>query len=103
MITIEALPGAASNYLAGADPQHPYASPLFGDPTGLPPALILVGGDEVLRDDAVRMADTMRAAGCEVEIDVWPGMVHAWPTLARILPEARAAVARIGAFVDSKL
>jgi len=103
MITVEALPGAASNYLAGADPRHPYASPLFGDPTGLPPALILVGGDEVLRDDAVRMADTMQTAGCEVEIDVWPGMVHAWPTLARILPEARAAVARIGAFLDGKL
>jgi acetyl esterase/lipase len=103
MITVEAMPSAASNYLAGADPRHPYASPLFGDPTGLPPALILVGSDEVLRDDAVRMADTMRAAGCEVEIDVWSGMVHAWPTLARILPEARTAVARIGAFLDGKL
>src|SRR5262249_43533743 len=50
--------------------RHPYASPLSGELTGLPPTLILVGSDEVLRDDAVRMADKMRIAGCSVEIEV---------------------------------
>ena len=45
------IPPIAEYYLAGADPRHPYASPLYGDPTGLPPALIQVGSDEVLLDD----------------------------------------------------
>ena len=36
-------------YLGGAEPRHPYVSPLYGDPAGLPPTLIVVGGDEVLR------------------------------------------------------
>jgi acetyl esterase/lipase len=103
MISGPGLPIAAKGYLAGADPRDPYASPLYGDPAGLPPTLILVGTDEVLLDDSLRMADKMRAAGCEVEADVWPGMFHVWLALARLLPEARAAIARVGAFLDDKL
>jgi acetyl esterase/lipase len=103
MIPVEVLPIAVEQYLAGADPRHPYASPLYGDPTGLPPTLILVGSDDVLRDDAVRMAEKMRAAGCDVEVEVWPRMFHVWPLLARVMPEARAAIARIGAFLEGRL
>ena len=67
LIPVEAAPRAIDLYLAGADPRNPYASPLYGDPTGLPPTLILVGGDDVLRDDAVRMAERMQAAGCDAD------------------------------------
>jgi acetyl esterase/lipase len=72
LIPVELAPRVVDLCLGGADPRNPYASPLYGNTTGLPPTLILVGGDDVLRDDAVRMADTMRAAGCDVEIEVWP-------------------------------
>ena len=41
------LPLIAGWYLAGADPRDPYASPLYGDPSGLPPTLIQVGSDEI--------------------------------------------------------
>jgi acetyl esterase/lipase len=51
------------NYCAGADPRDPYISPIYGDPAGLPPTLIQAGSDEILRDDAVRAADKMRATG----------------------------------------
>ena len=68
----------ASYYLAGADPRTPYASPLYADPTGLPPTLIQVGSDEILLDDSVRMAERMRAAGCQVELEIWPRMPHTW-------------------------
>jgi acetyl esterase/lipase len=100
MLSAEQAPAIAGWYLAGADPKNPYASPLFGDPAGLPPALIQVGSDEVLLDDAVRMADRLRTAGCSVELEIWPRMPHAWQLFARVLPEARKAVARIGAFVQ---
>jgi len=93
----------ASYYLAGADPRTPYASPLYADPTGLPPTLIQVGSDEILLDDSVRMAERMRAAGCQVELEIWPRMPHTWQVWARVLPEARAAIERIGAFVQSKV
>jgi monoterpene epsilon-lactone hydrolase len=90
-------------YLSGADPRTPYASPLYGDPIGLPPTLIHVGSDEILHDDASRMADRMRAAGCSVELEVWPRMPHVWHALAPVLPEAREAIARIGTFVERNM
>ena len=103
MLRSEEAPRLASQYLAGADPRTPYVSPLYGDPAGLPPTLIHVGSDEVLLDDSVRMAERMRAAGCEVELEIWPRMPHAWHLWARMMPEAQAAVARVGAFVQSRM
>ena len=82
---------------------RPYASPPYGDPAGLPPTLIQVGSDEALRDDAVRMAERLRSVGCEVKLEVWPRMFHVWHMFARILPEARAAIAGIGAFLRARL
>jgi epsilon-lactone hydrolase len=85
------------------DPRNPYASPLYGDASGLPPTLIQVGSDEILRHDAVRMAHKLRSAGCDVEIEVWPRMPHAWHLYARIVPEGRHAIERIGAFLQQRL
>jgi epsilon-lactone hydrolase len=93
----------AGCYLAGADPRNPYASPLYGNPAGLPPTLIHVGSDEILHDDALRMADNLRATGCLVQIEVWPRMPHGWHLFAPVLPEARTAIGRIGAFTDQVL
>ena len=99
MLNADDVPHLAERYLAGADPRDPYASPLYGDPAGLPPTLIQVGSDEILRDDAVRMAQRMRDAGCDVSLEIWPRMPHVWHGFVSVMPEARAAIARIGAFV----
>jgi acetyl esterase/lipase len=96
------LPFLAAQYLADTDPREHYASPLYGDPAGLPPSLIQVGSDEILRDDAVRMAERMRAAGCTVELEIWRRMPHVWHAFASVMPEARRAVARIGVFVQQR-
>jgi epsilon-lactone hydrolase len=93
------VPFLARCYLGDADPKTPYASPLYGDLKGLPPTLIQVGSDEILLDDSVRMAERMQAAGCKVELEIWPRMPHVWHAFAPIMPEARRAIARIGAFV----
>ena len=93
----------ADCYLAGVDPRNPYASPLYGNAAGLPPTLIQVGSDEILHDDAVRMAENLRAGGCGVEIEVWPRMPHGWHLFAPVLPEARKAIVNIGAFADRAL
>jgi len=93
----------AGYYLASADPRNPYASPLYGDLTGLPPSLIQVGSDEAQLDDAVRMAERLRAAGCEVDMKAWPRMPHAWQLFARLLPEARQAIEEIGEFLRTRL
>ena len=103
MVHAEDAPNFAADYLAGADPRHPYASPLYGDPTGLPPTLIQVGSDEVLRDDAVRMAERMQRAHCQAELQIWPRMPHVWHLFAPILPEAREAITEIGKFAQRTL
>ena len=103
MMSVEAMPNFAAHYLAGADPMHPYASPLHGDMSGFPPALIQVGSDEILRDDGVRMAEKLRSAGCDSEIEIWPHMPHCWQLYARILPEGRLAIERIGKFLERTL
>jgi acetyl esterase/lipase len=99
MLNAEDVPNLAVRYLAGADPANPYASPLYGDPRGLPPTLIQVGSDEILFDDALRMADRLRAAGCEVRLETWPRMPHVFQSFAGIIPEAAKAIDRIGGFI----
>jgi epsilon-lactone hydrolase len=103
MINADVIPKFVTNYLAGADPRNPYVSPLYGDPAGLPPTLVHVGNDEVLRDDAVRMAEKMRRASCQVELQIWPRVPHCWHLLAPVLPEARAAIVQVGAFIERTL
>jgi monoterpene epsilon-lactone hydrolase len=103
MLNADEAPKFVRYYLAGADPRMPYASPLYGDLSGMPPALIQVGSDEILRDDAVRMADRLRAAGCRAELEIWPRMPHVWHLFATVLPEARWAIERLGTFLQSRL
>lgn len=100
MITPAQARDFAAHYLAGAEARHPHASPLYGDPASLPPVLLLVGSGEILLDDAVRMANRLRACGRRVELEIGPGMPHVWPLYARVLPESRQAITRIGAFVQ---
>jgi acetyl esterase/lipase len=103
MVPVELMPRAVELYLGGANARSPYASPLYGDPASLPPTLIHVGSDEALRDDAERMAERLRVGGREIELEVWPRMFHVWHMFARILPEGRAAIARVGAFLRARL
>jgi epsilon-lactone hydrolase len=103
MLTVADTRLFADYYLGGHDPRDPYASPLYGDCTGLPPTLIHVGSDEILHDDATRMAANLRAGGCHAEIEVWQRMPHVWHLFAPVLPEAKAAIAHIGAFADEML
>ncbi len=87
----------AELYLGRADPRNPLASPLFGDFTGLPPLLIQAGEHEMLRDDSVRVAARARAAGVQVQLEIWPGMVHVFQI--RGLPESREAIAHLAGFM----
>jgi epsilon-lactone hydrolase len=103
MLDVGELPRVARSYLAGADPRHPWASPIYGDLAGLPPALIQVGSDEILHDDAARLAERLDAAGTAPKFEIWPRMPHVWHLFAPMLPEARRAIAHIGSFLRERL
>jgi len=89
----------AKLYMADKDHSAPLASPIHADLTGLPPLLLQVGSIETLLDDTNVLAQRAKAAGVEVEVDVWDDMPHVWHHFAPILPEARQAIERIGQFI----
>ncbi|AEA62059.1 alpha/beta hydrolase [Burkholderia gladioli] len=94
-----ALGRAARLYVGDASPTDPYVSPLYADPAGLPPLLIQAGSTEVLLDDSRRFAERARAAGVEVDLQVWPRMPHVWQMAVPFMPEARRALDDAAAFV----
>ncbi len=77
----------------------PRVSPLFADLAGLPPTLIQIGEDEILLDDSLRFADRAWGRGVEVELQRFPRAWHDFQLQAGIIPESRAAVGDIGAFL----
>jgi len=93
----------AATYLAGADPRHPYASPLYADLHGLPPILIHVGDAEVIRDDSTRFAAKAAAAGVDVTLEIWDEMPHVWHAFAGLLPEADQAIERLSGWLRGML
>lgn len=102
MVQRDGLQRMADAYLAGADPRTPLASPLFADLRHLPPLLIHVGSAETLLDDARRFAARASAAGVDATLEVWDDMIHVWHAFG-LLPEARAAQARLGEFLRRHL
>ncbi len=98
MIAPGVLDAWSKDYLAGADPKQPGASPLYGDVAGLPPVYLLAGSTETLLDDARRMFMKLSRAGVETSIDVGTEMPHNWPVFAYAIPEGEASVRKIGAF-----
>lgn len=86
----------------GDNLRDPLVSPVFADPAGLPPLLVLVGTAEILLDDSRTFADVASAAGVSVTLEVEEDLVHVWPFVDGI-PESDAALERIGSWVRQRL
>jgi len=86
----------------GADPSQPLASPVFADFAGLPPLLCVVGGDEILLDDSIRLVRNAGTAGVDAMLFIAAGMQHVFPIWAGAFPEADAAIALIGNWVRAR-
>ncbi|MCX2727920.1 alpha/beta hydrolase [Thermomicrobium sp. 4228-Ro] len=84
------------------DARQPLISPVYGDWHGLPPLLIHAGEDELLREDAERLAQTAQQAGVEVELAIYPRMWHVWQ-LNRELPQARDSLDKVARFFRKDL
>jgi epsilon-lactone hydrolase len=92
----------AKNYLGGkGDPCDPLVSPLYADLRGLPPLLIQVGDRETVLDDSIMLAEKARAAGIDVNLEVWDGMIHVFQMFE--LPETHQAIASIAQFLNRHL
>jgi acetyl esterase/lipase len=90
----------AGYYVGRADARSPYLSPVFADLSGLPPLFILVGENELLLDDALRVRDAAKSAGTDARVLVGEGMQHDWPLTLPWLDESRLAWNAMRRFVD---
>jgi monoterpene epsilon-lactone hydrolase len=88
---------------AGMESNDPRISVLYADLHGLPPALIQVGSDETLLDDASRFATAAGAADVPVTLEIWPHMIHAWHLWNAHLDAGRRALASAAAFIRRHL
>ncbi len=87
----------------GTDLANPRLSPLFAQFDRPAPTLIQHSQTEIVRDDTLRMAEVLRAAGGHVEVQSWPDTPHAWHIFGNALPEARDAIAKAAAFAREQL
>jgi acetyl esterase len=86
-------------YLADpADGASPYASPLRAeDLGGLPPALIITGGFDVLHDEAEAYAARLARAGVPVRLTRYSAMNHNFVLRAGMVEEGRRGLDEIAA------
>ncbi|MFJ6795355.1 alpha/beta hydrolase [Streptomyces sp. NPDC091268] len=85
----------------GGDGRDPLASPLAADPTGLPPAHVLVAGCDPLRDEGEAYHHRLIAHGVPSTLDAHPGMFHGFLALEGVLPHARRALEELGGVIAS--
>lgn len=61
----------------GTDSVSPYAAAARAtDLSGLPPAFVTVGTEDLFRDEAIDYAQRLMAAGVPTQLEVYPGMFH---------------------------
>jgi monoterpene epsilon-lactone hydrolase len=92
----------AADYLAGADPKNPLASPLFASLAGLPPLLIQVGTADVLLSDSERLGAAAAEAGVDVTLEIGEGLPHVYPIMLGT-PEAAQATEQSGKFLRAQV
>lgn len=87
----QALLGADA---AADEPASMYATPgRAADLAGLPDAFIEVSTLDVLRDEGIRHAQRLLAAGVQTELHVYPGLPHRWDRLVPDIALSRLAMA----------
>ncbi len=86
----------AHHYLgAGYDPDDPRISPMRGQLTGLPPAIVVTAGFDPLRDEGEDYAHALRAAGVPTLLRRFPGLIHGFVNMTSAAHVARDAVVEV--------
>lgn len=100
MLSEDWLAWCAKNYCGQKSATDATCSPLYADLTGLPPVLIHVGTEEVLLNDAKRLAEQTEKYGIPTILKVYDRVGHVFQFHAGILNESNDSIERIGQFID---
>jgi acetyl esterase len=86
------------------DRTRPEVSPLLAENlSGLPSALVITGEFDPLRDEGEAYADRLKKTGVKTTAKRYPGLVHGFVAVPRLLPQAELATAEVGAFLKQEL
>jgi acetyl esterase/lipase len=102
MITRDLLGECAADYLGDLNPRDALASPVFGDFEAVAPILIHVGSEETLLGDSLLLAERAGRARVQVQLEVWPEMIHDWHAWSGQLGAARRAITNAGAWMAAR-
>ena len=100
----EGFLGAAFALYAGtADLRHPLLSPIHGELSGFPPAVLISGTRDLFLSNTVRAHRALRAVGVPAELHVFEGQSHADYLKAVPSPESADALREVARFFDAHL
>ncbi len=91
LLTRETMAWFGGHYRPAADDVR--FSPLLGDLTGMPPAVIVTAGLDPLRDQGRAYAAALALAGVPVTYQEAAGNIHGFVTLRRAIPSSQQDVA----------
>ena len=88
-------------YLCSNDERDdPRASPLQAeDLSGQPPALVIFGGFDPLRDDGRLYAERLTSAGVDVTAHEYPGQIHGFLSLTKAIPQGLQATREVADYI----
>ena len=94
-----------NNYMPdGADMENPYYRTINADLThGIPATYLCCGDLDPLLDDSRLLEAILSTHGTHVQLDVIPGVLHAFMHYGRMMPEAVECLERSGAFYKKLL
>lgn len=90
-------------YAGDRNLQDELLSPIYGDFSGWPPAILVSGTRDLLLSTTIRTHRKLRAAGILAELHVYEGMSHGGYLTAFPAPEAQDAMREIAMFFDRHL
>ncbi len=104
-LTLESMDWFTETYLPNSTAgREPSASPLnAADFRGLPPAMVITGECDPLRDQGEAYARKLQAAGVPVELKRYEGMIHLFFQLGGIVDTAKVAMADAAAALRGAL
>jgi acetyl esterase len=75
--------------------RDPLVSPVFGDLSGLPEAIVVTAELDPLRDQGLRYANKLEQAGVKTLLMDYPATVHGFMDLPSFFPEGQEAIEKV--------
>jgi acetyl esterase len=100
-LTKEAMAWFWEKYLSDShDAANPYVAPLLADSlAGVPPAIVVIAGFDLLRDEGLAYVKKLENSGVPVTLLFYEEMIHGFLSYLGILKQAQKAIGEIALWI----